>query len=72
MRGRKIGVDTSPSSCRSGEIGIEVMFKEELFTKAGMEGHVAWALAMAIYESGRGKRVTGAVALTGRAGGGVA
>ncbi len=48
------------------------MFKEELFTKAGMEGHVAWAFAMAIYESGRGKRVTGAVALTGRAGGGVA
>jgi hypothetical protein len=48
MRGRKIGVDTSPSSCRSGEIGIEVMVKDELFTRAGMDGHVAWALAMAI------------------------
>ena len=44
MRGRKIGVDTSPSSCKSGEIGIEVMVKEELFTRAGMDGHVAWAL----------------------------
>ncbi len=72
MRGRKIGVDTSPSNCKSGEIGIEVMFKEELVNKAGMDGHVAWAFAIAIYESGRGKRVTGAVALTGRAGGGVA
>ncbi len=48
MGGRKIGVDTSPSSLRSGEIGIEVMVKDELFTRAGMDGQVAWAFAMAI------------------------
>ena len=41
-------MDTSPSKVSSGEIGIEVMVKEELFTRAGMDGHVAWALAMAI------------------------
>jgi hypothetical protein len=41
MRGRKIGVDTSPSSCKSGEIGIEVMVKEEFLIRSGMDGHVA-------------------------------
>ncbi len=47
MRGRKIGVDTSPSKIRSGEIGMEVMVKEELCKRAGMDGQVAWAFAMA-------------------------
>jgi hypothetical protein len=45
-KGRKIGMETSPSKESSGERGIEVMFKEEFFKREGMEGQVDWALAM--------------------------
>jgi hypothetical protein len=39
-------VETSPSKESSGEMGIEVMFKEEFFEREGMEGQVDWALAI--------------------------
>jgi hypothetical protein len=71
-KGRKIGVETSPSKESSGERGTEVMFKERVCNREGIEGQVDWDLAMSRYESGIGKSAIGVVALTGSGGGGVA
>jgi hypothetical protein len=40
-------LSSAPCKVRSGEIGMELMVKEELLKRAGMDGQVAWAFAMA-------------------------
>jgi hypothetical protein len=45
MRGRKVGVETSPRRETVGESGMAMMDKEGRALRMGMEGQFCWAFA---------------------------
>ena len=57
-------VETSPRRERDFAMGMEVMLREVDFWRARMEGSVCWAVAMSMYDKGRGRREGVAVEAT--------